>query len=436
VKTETLNGLELYQFLHSHGADEYGARVNSTYSDVSISDPLDLYTPVNSVHNTGNFRYDITQWNQRPFSTSTHVDYVGFSSAVEPDWVDNSYYEGGHDYYFYIPPRGTHLHIEGHNLNGETSIYTDEVGGAMGWSLGSLDPNETASLTVAFMFTVEKESPSLILTKMIEDPNDCYKPGDTFTYTIEWENISLEDAENAVLIDYLPDGVDYPGAYWRLDPNMVLIPPDPNYDAENHTYTWDIGTIAASGTGYRELTVTVDEQASSGMTIRNEAVLETSIGNAVARYTTDICCWEDSGVIYVDEDAAGANTGMNWNDAYTDLQDALARVRAGCWTSTEIRVARGVYDPGRIETTTFSIPDNTSVYGGYKGGTVDGNDRDPKKYRTVLAGDRDVDRNETIVTMGDETRLDGFTVTGAANYGVYGSGVDFTIENCSIEKRM
>jgi hypothetical protein len=35
--------------------------------------------------------------------------------------------------------------------------------------------------------------------------------------------------------------------------------------------------------------------------------------------------------------------------------------------------------------------------------------------------------------MGDETLLDGFTVTEAAIYGIHGSGVDFATENCIIE---
>jgi hypothetical protein len=35
--------------------------------------------------------------------------------------------------------------------------------------------------------------------------------------------------------------------------------------------------------------------------------------------------------------------------------------------------------------------------------------------------------------MGDNSILDGFTITGAAEYGVYGTGADFTIGNCIVE---
>jgi hypothetical protein len=43
-------------------------------------------------------------------------------------------------------------------------------------------------------------------------------------------------------------------------------------------------------------------------------------------------------------------------------------------------------------------------------------------------------RNDTVVTMGDETLLDGVTITEAAEYGVCGNGVDFTIENCIVKQ--
>ena len=76
------------------------------------------------------------------------------------------------------------------------------------------------------------------------------------------------------------------------------------------------------------------------------------------------------------------------------------------------------------------------MYGGFKCGGCDFVDRSPAKYRTVLTGLPQYEnlRNEVVVMMGDDTRLDGFTVTQAAIYGIYGSGVNFAIENCTIEK--
>jgi hypothetical protein len=48
-------------------------------------------------------------------------------------------------------------------------------------------------------------------------------------------------------------------------------------------------------------------------------------------------------VIYVDDDAVGANDGSSWAEAFACLQDALAVASRG----DEIRVAQGVYTPDR-----------------------------------------------------------------------------------------
>ena len=48
--------------------------------------------------------------------------------------------------------------------------------------------------------------------------------------------------------------------------------------------------------------------------------------------------------IYVDADAAGANNGSSWADAYNFLQDALTDVNLG-ERPAEIRVAQGIYRP-------------------------------------------------------------------------------------------
>lgn len=214
----------------------------------------------------------------------------------------------------------------------------------------------------------------------------------------------------------------------------MLIPPDPQFTAHTNSYEWDLGTIAAGGSGELTIEVVVNASAPPGMAIRNNVVLETSIGTATGSHDLPICCW-DSGPVFVDSSATGANTGTSWHDAFTTLQSGLARAAEGC--GTEVHVAQGVYDPGRLETDSFVIPDNIQVIGGYKGGTSDGDAFNPKQYITVLAGDTDALRNATIVRMGDNTVLKGFTIRGAGNtegpsYCVYGSGVDFTLEQCVI----
>jgi fimbrial isopeptide formation D2 family protein len=295
LKSTSLNGLEFYQFLHSHGANEYEPRVNSTYTDALISDPLAAYTPYDPVHQVGNFRYDITQWNSPPYGSESyvdHVDYVGFSSTVEPNWIDNGVYDSIHDYVTDKRTYGAHVNVENRSLNDANSIYLAEVGGAMGWDMDSLDPNETTSMTIAFMFAPHQDTSALILTKTIEDANDCYSPGDEFTYTIEWENIGLYDADDAVLTDFLPAGLSYPVTY-SFDPNFTVSSSDPNYSVGGeNTYTWNLGAIPANSSGSVTLTVKVNEMAEPGMSLVNQAVLETSIGTATAYHTVDVCCWD------------------------------------------------------------------------------------------------------------------------------------------------
>lgn len=439
ISDQTLTGLEFYQFLHSHGADEYAAAVNSTYTDISPSDPLANYTPYNPVHQVGTFCFDITQWNQRPFSSASHVDYVGFSSTVEPDWIDNDVYDGNHSYNVDRRLYGTHINIENRQLNGIDRLFMEEVGGAMGWAMGSLDPNATTSMTIAFMFAPEQESSSLIINKTIEDPETCYGPGDTLTYKIEWENIGVEDAENAVLTDYFPAGLTYEPGQWQVlfDPNLnfTLLEPDPLYKESTHSYQWYLGTIPASSSGELFIEVVVNSKAPPGMTIRNEVFLETSIGTATAAHNLPICCYDD-GPIYVDSQATGANTGTSWQDAFKSLQSGLARAAASC--GNEIWVKRGTYDPGRQANESFVIPAGTSVYGGFVGNETSRDQRNPNN-RSILTGAADVERNVIVVRMGDSTILDGFVVTGADNpdgpsYGVYGSGADFSLINCVVEK--
>jgi hypothetical protein len=48
-------------------------------------------------------------------------------------------------------------------------------------------------------------------------------------------------------------------------------------------------------------------------------------------------------IIYVDANAAGANTGSSWTDAFTDFQDGLDIAQDG----DQIRVAEGTYRPSK-----------------------------------------------------------------------------------------
>jgi len=149
--------------------------------------------------------------------------------------------------------------------------------------------------------------------------------------------------------------------------------------------------------------------------------------------------------IYVNENATGANTGTNWADAFNDLQDAIALSVFG----DEIWVAQGVYKPtsGTSRSEKFSIKNGIQVYGGFAGGETNLSQRDLLMNETVLSGEiatGSATDNSYIVVLfsnvSNQTRLDGFTITGAYHNGVsaYGGGAQVvasspTIANCTFQ---
>jgi len=168
-----ITGLEFYQMLHGHPADKWG-RINSTYSDVNY--PNTLKDPCDPAKT---FRYAITQWNLGDPNTE-HVDWISFSSTIQPDWIDNGTYNG-HDE---EPTSGTHIRVENRALNGARLIYYDEAAGAMGYNLGTLTPGQSTSITFAVMFgsgNVQFSEPNVwnitrgthfnTIQGAIEDPN-------------------------------------------------------------------------------------------------------------------------------------------------------------------------------------------------------------------------------------------------------------------------
>lgn len=171
--------------------------------------------------------------------------------------------------------------------------------------------------------------------------------------------------------------------------------------------------------------------------------------------------------LYVDDDAAGANDGTSWDNAYTFLQEALGDARLA-EKPVEIRVAQGVYRPnGGLmaipefdwRTTAFELINDVTLKGGYAGlGEADPNARDIGLYETILSGDLDGDDgpnfannsdNSYHVVTGSDTdetaMLDGFTITAGnsdieepSHYshggGLYNDSGNPTVMNCLFTK--
>ena len=162
-------------------------------------------------------------------------------------------------------------------------------------------------------------------------------------------------------------------------------------------------------------------------------------------------------ILYVDDDATGANDGSSWTNAFNFLQDALSAAYSG----DEIWVAQGMYKPDKgagitpgDREATFQLINGITLKGGYAGaGSPDPNAHDIELYETILTGDLNgddiqvddpldlvyrYDNSHHVVTGSgtDETTvLDGFTVTGGQGI-IYGGGMyndkgSPTIINCT-----
>ena len=273
------------------------------------------------------------------------------------------------------------------------------------------------------------------------------------------DGITLEDA---YIIDSLPVGTTFPeSAYtFGFDPNasppIVLYPPDPGWDGATNSYAWALGSIDPNASGSVQLTVTVNEAAAPGTYLHNLAELWGTVYvhdpndpnrlvpevRLVARAVLDtpVCCYiTPPQTLYVDETAVnGAQTGVDWPNAFVSLQDALAFARSAlCGEVESIYVAQGTYSPGDSEDDSFDLRElpGISLFGGFRPGGCDFSERSPKRYETILTGLIDEDEfpdAERVVTMGNDTLLSGFTVTQALESAIFGEGVDFAVEHCVV----
>jgi len=178
--------------------------------------------------------------------------------------------------------------------------------------------------------------------------------------------------------------------------------------------------------------------------------------------------------IYVDGDAAGANDGSSWADAYNYLQDALADANSSP-KPVEIHVAQGVYKPDRSNgepngagdrEATFQLISGVTLKGGYAGfGEPDPNARKIELYETILNGDlggNDVnnvsgswwqsrEENSCHVVTGSYTKpcatLDGFHITAgiamgfspgpnSRGAGMYNNSGSPTVTNCKFSENL
>jgi hypothetical protein len=134
---------------------------------------------------------------------------------------------------------------------------------------------------------------------------------------------------------------------------------------------------------------------------------------------------------YVKQGATGLNNGLSWPNAFTTLEAALAACDSNPSVG-EIWIAQGRYVPtartvpADPRSATFRLRPHVSLRGGFFGDELHAHDAEPRRFRTVLSGDRSnndtpafgnrTDNVYTVLTSADavaeDTVLDGLVVSG------------------------
>ena len=140
-------------------------------------------------------------------------------------------------------------------------------------------------------------------------------------------------------------------------------------------------------------------------------------------------------IIYVKQDATGADNGTSWNNAYTNLQTAISTAVKG----DSIWIAAGTYKPsadktGNItpadnRTKTFALTDSIFLFGGFAGTETLFSQRNIENNKTVLSGDIGVIDDSTdncynIIQSADYNIIDGFSITSGTALGSIANETD------------
>lgn len=144
--------------------------------------------------------------------------------------------------------------------------------------------------------------------------------------------------------------------------------------------------------------------------------------------------------VFVSAAAGGTADGHSWANACPTLTAGLALATAG----DRVWIAQGSYTPGNQRTSTFTVPDGVSVYGGFIGNETAFEQRVDDPSLVVLTGEIGAagynDNINRLVTLNGSARLDTLTVT-MASYedastddaaGLRGTttGASVTLERC------
>lgn len=161
---------------------------------------------------------------------------------------------------------------------------------------------------------------------------------------------------------------------------------------------------------------------------------------------------------HVLQTAQGDQSGLDWQNACTDLHDALEMANQAGGSPVEIWVGAGRYKPDQNTGNPdrfFTLRGRTSLYGGFAGSETSREQRDILANETILTGDvadndgpdgTGMEENSSLVVLAetwlsDDFVLDGVTISGGhpssgwEDAGLYIAG-NPVIRNCRIERNM
>lgn len=213
--------------------------------------------------------------------------------------------------------------------------------------------------------------------------------------------------------------------------DSVTFEATPQYPGANPSFQWRKNGIDIPGISSSTYTGIEGIHFSSNDTIN--CIFTSSRGGLLNNTATahPVIIQRQNSIIYVNIAATGANNGLSWTDAFTDLQSAL---NYNC-SNTQIWVATGIYKPTHDalgnnrpadpRDRTFYIKDGIKLYGGFTGTETSLQQRS-KNNITTLSGDIGLQNDSTdncyhvlfasTTSTGIGVTIDGFTITkGRAN---------------------
>ena len=170
------------------------------------------------------------------------------------------------------------------------------------------------------------------------------------------------------------------GRYWQGDDTFALAQEYIQLERRGNIFYF---RISEDGVYWESLDTSDSPFNVNGFCIERPdlAGLPLQVGLAHATYSSapgyvafdDFTLYEHRPVIYVDSNAAGANNGSSWENAYKYLQNALWAAGSG----TDIWAAQGTYRPDEDinepngtddRTATFQLKNGVAIYGGFPSG--------------------------------------------------------------------